>query len=148
MQFGIRLNVNRIQRCWTGKRAYKHFFKNVSTWGKCVARILQWGSCVGGMGAEPSAAENFCIFYLNKVNFSAFNCIICCNNVLYIMYYTNTKYSGIVWFLHDIDHAAVTVCYAAEQTIVAILYASLLISSSGGVTDMFLQLWKHENSKQ
>ena len=39
------------------------------------------GSCVGGRGAEPPAAENFCIFYLKKVNFSAFNCTICCNNV-------------------------------------------------------------------
>ena len=32
--------------------------------------------------------------------------------------------------MHDIEHTAVTVCYAAEQTIVAILDASLLIRSS------------------
>ena len=46
------------------------------------------------------------------------------------LYYTNTKYSDIVWFIHDIEHTVVTVCYAAEQTIVAVLDASLLIRSS------------------
>ena len=44
----------------------------------------------GGPGAESSAAENSCIFYLSKVNFSAFNCIICCNNVLYIIQTQNS----------------------------------------------------------
>ena len=33
-----------------------------------------------GVGAEPPAPEKFCIFYLKKVIFSAFNCIICYNN--------------------------------------------------------------------
>ena len=42
----------------------------------------------GGVGAKPPATENFCIFYLKKVIFSAFNCIICCNNVLCTMNYT------------------------------------------------------------
>ena len=28
------------------------------------------------------AAKNVCIFYVKKGNFSAFNCIICCNNIL------------------------------------------------------------------
>ena len=48
----------------------------------------------GGVEAEPPAAEKFRIFYLKKVNFDVFNCIICCNNVLCMtgMYYTNTKY--------------------------------------------------------
>ena len=57
-----------------------------------VDRISPWGGCVGGLRSKPPAAggkgvwapavQNFCIFYLKKVNFSAFNCIICCNNVL------------------------------------------------------------------
>ena len=39
----------------------------------------------GSVGAKPPAAENFCIFFLKKITFSAFNCIIYCNNVLCIM---------------------------------------------------------------
>ena len=39
----------------------------------------------GGVGAEPPATKNFCIFYLKKIIFSAFNYIIYCNNVLCIM---------------------------------------------------------------
>ena len=95
-----------------------------------------------GLGAEPEAAENFCIVSPKKGIFSAFNCIICCDNVLYIMCQTNTKSSDIVRLIHDIEHAAVTITmlYAAEQTIVAILDASLLIRSSGGMTDMSSQL--------
>ena len=38
--------------------------------------------------------ENFCI-YLKNVNFSAFNCIVCSNSVLYIVDYTNTKYPTV-----------------------------------------------------
>ena len=38
-----------------------------------------------GVGAQPPATENFCIFYLKKIIFSAFNCITYCNNVLCIM---------------------------------------------------------------
>ena len=49
----------------------------------------------GGMGAEPPATENFFIFYLKQAIFGAFNCIICCNNVLCTMYYTNAKCSDM-----------------------------------------------------
>ena len=50
----------------------------------------------GGVGAElPPSTENFCIFYLKKAISSAFNCIICCNNVLCSMYYTNAKCSDM-----------------------------------------------------
>ena len=52
---------------------------------------------------------------------------------------------------HDliaILNIAVTVCYAAEQTIVAILDASLLIRSSDGVTDLSLQLRKHQSNEK
>ena len=49
----------------------------------------------GGVRAEPTATENFCIFYLKKTIFSAFNCIIYCNNVLCIMHYANTKCSDM-----------------------------------------------------
>ena len=65
------------------------------------------------------------------------------------MYQTDTKSSDIVWLIHDIEHAAVTITmlYAAEQTIVAILDASLLIRSSGGMTDMSSQLWNNHSVK-
>ena len=53
---------------------------------KRAARILQWGVCVGGLGAPPPATENFRIFTKKKVNCSAFDCIICCNNVSYILF--------------------------------------------------------------
>ena len=33
-------------------------------------------------GSGAPAAENFCIFYVKKVNFGAFNCIICGNMIL------------------------------------------------------------------
>ena len=48
-----------------------------------------------GVGVESPVSENFCIFYIKKVIFSAFNCIICCNNVLCTMCYTNTKCSDM-----------------------------------------------------
>ena len=48
--------------------------------GKAPSRRKQ-----GGVGAEPPATENFCIFYLKNIIFSVFNCIIYCNNVLCIM---------------------------------------------------------------
>ena len=38
-----------------------------------------------GCGGRTPATENFCIFYLKKAIFSAFNCIICCDNVLCII---------------------------------------------------------------
>ena len=47
-----------------------------------VAKILQWDRLCRGLGAEPPADENFCIFYLIKVNVSAFICVICCNTLL------------------------------------------------------------------
>ena len=46
---------------------------------------LVWGGSPQLPEARRSgapAAENFCIFYVKKVNFSAFNRIICCNNIL------------------------------------------------------------------
>ena len=67
----------------------------------------------GGVRAEPPAAENFCIFYLKKVKFSAFNCIICCNNVLCTIQTQNTMTCDIVSFIQDIEHTALTVCYTA-----------------------------------
>ena len=33
-------------------------------------------------GSGAPVAKIFCIFYVKKVNFSAFNGIICCNNIL------------------------------------------------------------------
>ena len=48
--------------------------------GKAPNRCWQ-----GGVWAEPPATENFFIFYLKKAIFSAFNCIIRCNNVLCAM---------------------------------------------------------------
>ena len=65
----------------------------------------------GGLGAKPPAvggkgvlgqsprkcwgSENFYIFSLKKAIFSAFNCIICCNNVLRTMHCANTKCSDV-----------------------------------------------------
>ena len=64
-----------------------------------MVRKWQQQSYVGGLGAKPPEArgctEIFCIFYLKEVIFSAFNCIICCDNVLCTMYYTNTKCSDM-----------------------------------------------------
>ena len=64
-------------------------------WGQNPRRWRQ-----GGVVAEPPATENFCIFYLKKVNFSAFNCIICCNNVLYIMHIIQTQNT---WTSYDLS---------------------------------------------
>ena len=44
-----------------------------------------------GVGAEPPATENFCIFYVKKVTFSAFNCTICC---IYLTHYAACKHSN------------------------------------------------------
>ena len=62
--------------------------------------------------AEPPAAKKFCIYYLKKVNFSAFNCIICCINVLCTIQTQNTLTRDILSLTHDIENTALKVCYA------------------------------------
>ena len=59
--------------------------------GYTQARSQDFAMGAGSGGGAP-AAENFCIFYLKIVNFTASNCKICCNNVLCFTYYTNYKH--------------------------------------------------------
>ena len=49
----------------------------------------------------------FFVFF-TKVIFSAFNCMICCDNVLCTMYYTNTKCSDM-WRTQDLARRGATI---------------------------------------